>query len=197
MSDHFFAYISRMRYIGRWSLMRNSLPENIQEHSHMVAVLAHALGIIRRDIFGVPCDPNACAAAALYHDSSEILTGDLPTPIKYHSREIRGAYKEIEQLACEQLLATLPEEMQPAYRSLLIGEEADALHDLVKAADKLSAYIKCIEERKTGNNEFLSAEKSTRMILEQSPLPEVRYFLDHFIPAFELDLDELGTIGEE
>ena len=197
MSDHFFAYISRMRYIGRWSLMRNSLPENIQEHSHMVAVLAHALGIIRRDIFGVPCDPNACAAAALYHDSSEILTGDLPTPIKYHSREIRGAYKEIEQLACEQLLATLPEEMQPAYRSLLIGEEADSLHDLVKAADKLSAYIKCIEERKTGNNEFLSAEKSTRMILEQSPLPEVRYFLDHFIPAFELDLDELGTIGEE
>ena len=197
MSDHFFAYISRMRYIGRWSLMRNSLPENIQEHSHMVAVLAHALGIIRRDIFGVPCDPNACAAAALYHDSSEILTGDLPTPIKYHSREIRGAYKEIEQLACEQLLATLPEEMQPAYRSLLIGEEADSLHDLVKAADKLSAYIKCIEERKTGNNEFLSAEKSTRMILEQSPLPEVRYFLDHFIPAFELDLDELGTIGEK
>ena len=196
MSDHFFAYISRMRYIGRWSLMRNSLPENIQEHSHMVAVLAHALGVIRRDVFGVSCDPNACAAAALFHDSSEILTGDLPTPIKYHSREIRGAYKEIEQLACEKLLATLPEEMQPAYRSLLIGEEADALHDLVKAADKLSAYIKCIEERKTGNNEFLSAEKSTRTILEESPLPEVRYFLDHFIPAFELDLDELGTIGE-
>ena len=196
MSDHFFAYISRMRYIGRWSLMRNSLPENIQEHSHMVAVIAHALGIIRRDIFGVPCDPNACAAAALFHDSSEILTGDLPTPIKYHSREIRGAYQEIEQLACEKLLATLPEEMQPAYRSLLIGEEADALHDLVKAADKLSAYIKCIEERKTGNNEFLSAEKSTRTILEESPMPEVRYFLDHFIPAFELDLDELGTIGE-
>ena len=196
MSDHFFAYISRMRYIGRWSLMRNSLPENIQEHSHMVAVIAHALGIIRRDIFGVPCDPNACAAATLFHDSSEILTGDLPTPIKYHSREIRGAYQEIEQLACEKLLATLPEEMQPAYRSLLIGEEADALHDLVKAADKLSAYIKCIEERKTGNNEFLSAEKSTRTILEESPMPEVRYFLDHFIPAFELDLDELGTIGE-
>ncbi|MBO6014389.1 MAG: 5'-deoxynucleotidase [Oscillospiraceae bacterium] len=196
MSDHFFAYISRMRYIGRWSLMRNSLPENIQEHSHMVAVLAHALGVIRRDVFGVSCDPNACAAAALFHDSSEILTGDLPTPIKYHSQEIRGAYKEIEQLACEKLLATLPEEMQPAYRSLLIGEEADALHDLVKAADKLSAYIKCIEERKTGNNEFLSAEKSTRTILEESPLPEVRYFLDHFIPAFELDLDELGTIGE-
>jgi 5'-deoxynucleotidase len=196
MSDHFFAYISRMRYIGRWSLMRNSLPENIQEHSHMVAVIAHALGVIRRDVFGIPCDPNACAAAALFHDSSEILTGDLPTPIKYHSREIRGAYKEIEQLACEKLLATLPEELRPAYRSLLIGEEADALHDLVKAADKLSAYIKCIEERKTGNNEFLSAEKSTRMILEQSPLPEVGYFLDHFIPAFELDLDELGTIGE-
>lgn len=196
MSDHFFAYISRMRYIGRWSLMRNSLPENIQEHSHMVAVLAHALGIIRRDVFHVPCDPNAYAAAALYHDSSEILTGDLPTPIKYHSREIHGAYREIEELACEKLLSTLPPEIRPAYRSLLTGEESEQLHDLVKAADKLSAYIKCIEERKAGNNEFLSAEKSTRAILDESPLPEVRYFVEHFIPAFELDLDELGMIGE-
>ena len=137
----------------------------------------------------------ASEAVRVRYPASKILTG-VPTPIKYHSREIRGAYTEIEQLACDKLLATLPEEMQPAYRSLLIGEEADALHDLVKAADKLSAYIKCIEERKTGNNEFLSAEKSTRTILEENPLPEVRYFLDLFIPAFELDLDELGTIGE-
>ena len=194
MSDNFFAYISRMRYIGRWSLMRNSLPENIQEHSHMVAVLAHALGVIRRDVFGVPCDPNEAAAAALYHDASEILTGDLPTPIKYHSADIMGAYKQVERLACEKLLATLPDELRPAYEELLTGETQERLHDLVKAADKLSAYIKCIEERKAGNNEFLSAEKQTRALLEASPLPEVGYFLEHFIPAFELNLDELGTI---
>ena len=194
MSDNFFAYISRMRYIGRWSLMRNSLPENIQEHSHMVAVLAHALGVIRRDVFGVPCDPNEAAAVALYHDASEILTGDLPTPIKYHSADIMGAYKQVEKLACDKLLATLPAELRPAYEELLTGETQERLHDLVKAADKLSAYIKCIEERKAGNNEFLSAEKQTRAVLEASPLPEVAWFLEHFIPAFELNLDELGTI---
>ncbi len=194
MSDNFFAYISRMRYIGRWSLMRNSLPENIQEHSHMVAVIAHALGVIRRDVFGVPCDPNEAAAVALYHDASEILTGDLPTPIKYHSADIRGAYQQVEKLACDKLLATLPDELRPAYEQLLTGETQERLHDLVKAADKLSAYIKCIEERKAGNNEFLSAEKQTRAVLEASKLPEVGFFLEHFIPAFELNLDELGTI---
>ena len=194
MSENFFAYISRMRYIGRWSLMRNSLPENIQEHSHMVAVIAHALGTIRRDVFGVDCDPNECAAVALFHDSSEILTGDLPTPIKYHSRAIMGAYKQVEKIACEKLLSTLPDELRHAYEPLIGGETEERLHDIVKAADKLSAYIKCIEERKAGNNEFLSAEKSTKAILDESPLPEVRYFIEHFIPAFELDLDELGTI---
>ncbi|MBQ6274319.1 MAG: 5'-deoxynucleotidase [Oscillospiraceae bacterium] len=194
MSENFFAYISRMRYIGRWSLMRNSLPENIQEHSHMVAVLAHALGVIRRDVFGVPCDPNEAAAVALYHDSSEILTGDLPTPIKYHSPEIRDAYKQVEALACRKLLDTLPEALRPAYEELLSGETQERLHELVKAADKLSAYIKCIEERKAGNDEFLSAEKQTRRILEESGLPEVDYFMERFIPAFELTLDELGTI---
>ncbi|MBR0355633.1 MAG: 5'-deoxynucleotidase [Oscillospiraceae bacterium] len=194
MSDNFFAYISRMRYIGRWSLMRNSLPENIQEHSHMVAVLAHALGVIRRDVFGVPCDPNEAATVALYHDASEILTGDLPTPIKYHSADIMGAYKQVERLACDKLLATLPAQLRPSFEELLTGETQERLHDLVKAADKLSAYIKCIEERKAGNNEFLSAEKQTRAVLDASPLPEVAYFLEHFIPAFELNLDELGTI---
>ena len=196
MSENFFAYISRMRYIGRWSLMRNSLPENIQEHSHMVAVLAHALGVIRRDVFGVPCDPNAAAAVSLYHDASEILTGDLPTPIKYHSRRIREAYQKVENLACSKLLATLPGRLRPAYEDLLLGESAKELHDLVKAADKLSAYIKCVEERKAGNNEFLSAEAQTRKALEESPLPELQYFMEHFLPSFELNLDELGTIED-
>ena len=194
MKENFFAYISRMRYIGRWSLMRNSLPENIQEHSHMVAVLAHALGVIRRDVFHVPCNPDEAATVALFHDSSEILMGDLPTPIKYHSNEIRDAYKEVEALACHKLLDTLPEELRGAYEPLLAGETEERVHDLVKAADKLSAYIKCIEERKAGNNEFLSAEAQTRKLLEESHMPEVDYFLEHFIPAFELNLDELGTI---
>lgn len=194
MSDNFFAYISRMRYIGRWSLMRNSMPENIQEHSHMVAVLAHALGVIRRDVLGEECDPNECAAVALFHDCSEILTGDLPTPIKYHSEEISAAYKQVEKLACDKLLETLPDELRGAYEPLLAGETQQRLHDIVKAADKLSAYIKCIEERKAGNNEFLSAEKQIRGLLDESPLPELRYFMEHFIPAFELTLDELGTI---
>ena len=194
MSDNFFAFISRMRYISRWSLMRNSLPENIQEHSHMVAVLAHALGVIRRDVFGLPCDPNEAAAVALFHDSSEILTGDLPTPIKYHSPEIHGAYQAVEHLASDKLLATLPPELRDAYEPLLKGETQERLHDLVKAADKLSAYIKCIEERKAGNKEFLSAEKQLCETLRANPLPELSYFMEHFIPAFELDLDELGTI---
>lgn len=196
MSDIFFAYISRMRYIGRWSLMRNALPENIQEHSHMVAVIAHALGVIRRDVFHQPCDPNECAAVALYHDCSEILTGDLPTPIKYYSPEIKSAYKQVEEIACNKLLATLPEEMRDAFQPLMTGEVQQRLHDIVKAADKLSAYIKCIEERRAGNDEFISAEKQTRELLEQNPMPEVRYFMEHFIPAFELTLDELGTIEE-
>ncbi len=189
---HFFAYISRMRYIGRWSLMRNSLPENIQEHSHMVAVLAHALGVIRRDIFKKECDPERLATAALYHDSSEILTGDLPTPIKYHSREIREAYHQVEALACEKLLRTLPTEMQSTYEPLLAENIPE--RDLLKAADKLSAYIKCIEERKAGNNEFVSAEKQTLEALKSYGLIEVEYFLEHFMSAFELNLDELGTI---
>lgn len=194
MSYNFFAYISRMRYIERWSLMRNALPENIQEHSHMVAVIAHALGIIRRDVFGIDCDPEECAAVALYHDCSEILTGDLPTPIKYYSPEIKTAYKQVEKLACDRLLETLPPEIRASFEPVIGGEAEERLFDIVKAADKLSAYMKCIEERRAGNDEFLSAEKQTREILDASPLPEVKYFIDNFIPAFELTLDELGTI---
>lgn len=194
MSYNFFAYISRMRYIGRWSLMRNALPENIQEHSHMTAVLAHALAVIRRDIFASPCQPELCAAAALYHDCPEILTGDLPTPIKYHSPEIREAYGKVEELAWEKLLATLPPALRPAFQGLFTGEEEQSCRDIIKAADKLSAYIKCVEERKAGNNEFLSAERQLRTLLDSSPLPELKYFMDNFIPAFELTLDELGAI---
>lgn len=192
--SNFFALISRMRYIERWSLMRNSISENIQEHSHMVAVIAHALGVIRRDVFGIPCDANACAAVALYHDASEILTGDLPTPIKYHDRLITDAYRRVETIANEKLVAMLPPELQGAFEPLLTGQTQEQLHPLVKAADKISAYIKCIEERKAGNNEFLSAEKQTLDAIHAYGLPEAEYFLEHFIPAFEKNLDELGSI---
>lgn len=160
----------------------------------MVAVIAHALGVIRRDVYGVPCDPNECASVALYHDASEILTGDLPTPIKYHDPEIMGAYHQVEDLASKELLYMLPVELRGAYEPIITGKVARELHPLVKAADKLSAYIKCIEERKAGNNEFLSAEEQTRRVLETSDLPEVRYFMENFIPAFEKNLDELGMM---
>lgn len=196
MDNNFFALISRMRYISRWGLMRNSLPENIQEHSHMVAVIAHALGVIRRDVYGIPCNPDQCASVALYHDASEILTGDLPTPIKYNNQEIMAAYHEIEDLASEKLLRMLPPELQSSFEPIMIGDAAKELHPIVKAADKLSAYIKCIEERKAGNNEFLSAEKQTRESLLHSNLPEVKYFMENFIPAFEKTLDELGTMKQ-
>lgn len=192
MDNNFFALISRMRYIERWSLMRNSIHENVQEHSHMVAVLAHALGVIRRDIFGVPCDPDACAAVALYHDASEILTGDLPTPIKYHDDEIMSAYRRVENLASAKLLAMLPEELRGAFEPILTGETERENHDIVKAADKLSAYIKCIEERKTGNNEFINAERQTLAALHTYNMPELEYFIANFIPAFEKTLDDLG-----
>ena len=194
MDSDFFALISRMRYIERWSLMRNSIHENVQEHSHMVAVIAHALGVIRRDVFGIDCDVNACAAVALFHDASEILTGDLPTPIKYHDDGIREAYRRVEDIACDKLLGMLPAELRGAYEPILTGEVEKELHPLVKAADKLSAYIKCVEERKAGNNEFASAEKQTLAALRESGLPEVEYFLEHFMPGFEKTLDELGSI---
>ncbi len=194
MKSDFFAFISRMKYIARWSLMRSTVQENIQEHSHMVAVLAHALGLIRRDVFGRPCDPEHLAAVALYHDAPEILTGDLPTPIKYHSASIKNAYDEVETVAVEKLLADLPEPLRPAYRALMTAPQRPEEYELVKAADRLAAYIKCVEERKAGNLEFSSAELSSRRKLEALDLPELTYFLAHFMPGFEKNLDELGTL---
>ena len=190
--NSFFALISRMRYIGRWGLMRSSIPENVQEHSHMVAIIAHALGVIRREVFGRECDPNALAAAALFHDAPEIITGDLPTPVKYHSGDLTAAYKEVERGAAEKLVSMLPVELQSAYEPLISGKVGDGAEKLVKAADRLSAYIKCIEERKAGNLEFLSAERQTLERIRSMALPEAEYFLEHFIPAFEQDLDGLG-----
>ena len=191
IGSHFFAYLSRMRFIQRWALMRNTAPENVQEHSHQVAVLAHALALIRRDILNLPApDPDRCAVAALYHDASEILTGDMPTPIKYDNPAIRKAYKEVEAVAEEKLLHMLPEEFQPVYAPILTVMDPET-ERLVKAADKLSAYIKCVEELKAGNSEFRDAAAQTRAALEEYELPEVTYFLETFMPSFSLTLDQL------
>ena len=191
--DNFYALIARMKNIGRWALMRSVMPENVQEHSHMVAVLAHALAVIRRDVYGLPCDPDKAATAALFHDAAEILTGDLPTPIKYNNPEIMTAYRQVEAAASEKLLEMLPAELRPAYEPLLQDTDPDT-RALVKAADKLAAYIKCIEERRAGNDEFLLAERKSLETLRGYGLPEVDYFLWNFIPAFDRTLDELGTM---
>jgi len=188
--NSFYALIARMRNIGRWGLMRNSYLENVQEHSHMVAVLAHALAVIRRDVFGQDADPEHVAAVALYHDAPEIYTGDLPSPVKYLNPEIRQAYKEVEQVAADRLLNLLPAEMRPAYVSLL-SEEDKQVEALVKAADKLSAYIKCVEEQKAGNTEFTQAGEQLHTVLNGMGMPEVDYFMEHFMPAFSLSLDDL------
>ncbi len=190
MQSRFYALISRMRYIGRWGLMRNTFQENIQEHSHMVAVLAHALALIQRDILHEPADPDRCASAALFHDASEILTGDLPTPIKYYNPAIKQAYKQVEAISCEKLLALLPEALRDSYRPLLL-ESDEQVARIVKAADKLSAHIKCLEELKAGNAEFDSAARQTRQALEQMHLPCLDYFMEHCLDSFRLTLDEL------
>ena len=190
MKSHFFAYVSRMRFIQRWALMRNTAPENVQEHSHQVAVLAHALAVIRNEKFGGTVDPGQVAVAALYHDASEILTGDMPTPIKYDNPAIRKAYKDVEAVAEGKLLAMLPEELHGVYAPILTPTDPEVIR-LVKAADKLSAYIKCVEELKAGNNEFREAAAQTRKALEVYELPEVPYFLETFMDSFALTLDEL------
>ena len=190
MSGSFFPMIARMRYINRWGLMRNTDTENIQEHSHMVAVLSHALAVIQNRYFGPQIDPGQAAVAALYHDASEILTGDMPTPIKYYNPAIRQAYKAVEQVAEEKLLDMLPPELRPAYEDALHSADPE-VEELVKAADKLSAHIKCIEELKAGNNEFRQAAAQTAAAMDAMRLPELDYFREHFLPSYSLTLDEL------
>lgn len=190
MKSHFFAYIFRMRFIQRWALMRNTAPENVQEHSHQVAVLAHALAVIRNERFGGSVDAGAVAVAALYHDAGEIFTGDMPTPIKYMNPAIRTAYKDVEAVAARRLLDMVPQELQAAYAPVLEVRDGETAA-LVKAADKLSAYIKCLEELKAGNGEFRQAAEQTRAALESYGLPEVQYFMDTFLDSFSLTLDQL------
>ena len=192
MPNEFYALLGRMRYITRWGLMRNSFSENVQEHSHQVAVLAHALALIRRDILGLPGpDPDRCAVAALYHDASEIITGDMPTPIKYYNPAIKDAYKQVEHIAGNQLLDMLPQQLRESYESLIL-ETDEEVNPIVKAADKLSAYIKCIEELKAGNSEFETAAKQTMEAIRAMETPEVKWFVKECLPAFGHNLDDLG-----
>ena len=191
MAYSFFPMIARMRYINRWGLMRNTQTENIQEHSHMVAVLAHALAVIENEKFGGQVDPGQVAVAALYHDASEILTGDMPTPIKYDNPAIQSAYQQVEAVAEQKLLSMLPEELRPAYEDAITIPDPE-VKALVKAADKLDAYLKCVEELKAGNAEFRKAKDQTYAALCQNPIPALRYFMEHFLADFSLTLDELN-----
>lgn len=188
----FFAMMTRMRNITRWGLMRNNITENLTEHSYDTAVTAHALAVIGKEKFGKDIDPGQIAAVALFHDASEIITGDMPTPVKYNNPEIQAAYKSIEHAASQSLLRMLPEELQPQYR-VLFAFEADnpELYRYVKAADKISAYIKCVEELRGGNDEFRRAAIQTREAIMKMDMPEVAYYMEQFAPAFSLSLDEL------
>ena len=194
--SHFFAFLSRMKYIQRWGLMRHTTPENIQEHSLQAAMIAHALAVIRNARFHGHVDTGQAALLAMYHEVSEIFTGDLPTPVKYFNPQIKDVYKDIEHMAQKKMYDILPPELQDCYRSLLLKPEEDAeLWPLVKAADKICAYIKCAEELKAGNQEFSTAYKMIKQELESSQLPEVKYFMEKFVPSFSLSLDELHYLS--
>ena len=192
MKNRFYAVMSRMKYIYRWGLMRNTRPENLSEHSLEVAQIAHALALLNNRRFGGNADPNATAVAAMYHDTSEILTGDLPTPIKYRNDEIKTAYKQIEAAAEKQLTDLLPEDFKDAFRAVYAPDEEVAR--LVKAADKISALIKCTEEQNSGNREFDEAKKSVLQAIADLHCPEADLFLQEFMPAFSLTLDEQSAL---
>ena len=192
-SSHFFAYLSRMKFIHRWGLMRNTLVENIQEHSLQVAMIAHALALIRNRLFAGDLDPERVMVLAVFHEVSEVITGDFPSPLKYFNPEISRAYSEIEQVARRKLWDMIPAELKEDYRSVLFPEEADAEGwEVVKAADKISAYAKCLEELKAGNQEFAKAKESIEREIARLKLPEVAYFMREFVHSFALALDELN-----
>ena len=187
----FFAFLNRMKYIKRWSLMRSIREENIMEHSQQVAVIAHALALISNKVFGNSVDVSKVVLLAQYHEVGEVITGDLPTPIKYFNPEIKSAYKDLEKNACEKLIAMLPENLQSDYTEYIMPDENTEEYKLVKCADRLSAYLKCVEEIRAGNSEFKKAKASILAELKSAKRPEVDYYLKEFAPAFDLTLDEL------
>ena len=191
MSFPFFAYLSRLKLIRRWSLMRNTVPENDAEHSLQVAMIVHAIAVIARDRYGKQVNPEHVLSLAVYHDATEVMTGDLPTPVKYHNDELRGAYHQLEDLSADRLLTLLPDDMKPAFTPYM-KQEAGYEHTLVKAADRISACIKCMEEQRAGNREFDYAAENIRKSIANIDLPEVKDFLTDFLPAFDMTLDELN-----
>lgn len=191
MSNNFFAMHSRMKYINRWALMRNTYSENISQHSNDVAVIAHALAVINNIRFGGNLNGERAAFLGLYHDMPEIITGDMPTPVKYHSKAMRDEFQQIEDAACEKLLSMLPEDMKSSYKPYFFQSKEDGyLWKIVKAADKISALIKCIEEQSAGNREFGKALEGTKKAIEKMNLPEADAFVEEFIESFYLSLDE-------
>lgn len=196
--SHFFAYLARMKLIDRWGLMRCTQKENVQEHSLQVAITAHALALIKNKYFGGAVNPERVALLAIFHDSTEVLTGDLPTPVKYFSPELRSAYSAIEDHAADQLVSLLPSEFRADYKRLLtIPAEEEEAKALIKAADVLCAYIKCLEEESAGNHEFSGAKKTIEAkVRTLSARPEVAYFAKHFVPSFSLSLDDMSR-GEQ
>lgn len=192
--SHFFAYLSKMRWIQRWGMKRNAVNENVMEHSYEVAVIAHALAVIRNEVFGGSIDTGTVTITALFHDASEVLTGDMPTPIKYHNKKIRDAYKEVELAAEGEMLKTLPAKLQPIYKNYLLSTAiSDDVKELVKAADLLTSYLKCQAELQAGNQEFSQAIIDVEKRMDDFNSPELAYFREEFLPSFNLTLDELIT----
>jgi len=190
---HFFSYMAKMKHIKRWGLMRNTREENIQEHSLQTAMIAHALAVIRNEVFGGQIDADRVMSMAVYHEAGEVITGDLATPIKYFNPGIKQAYKEIERHAEEKLVKMMPKEMQGVYEGLILGREDDEeIYKIVKAADKICAYLKCVEELSAGNKEFEKAQANIKKAIKKIELPEVKYFMENFAESFELTLDELN-----
>lgn len=193
MTNHFLAYLYRLQYIERWSLMRSTTPENVAEHSYHVALIAHTLGSIAREIFKRDINPDEAVTYALFHDATEVFTGDIPTPVKHHNPHILANFREIEDLAAQRLLATVPEALQDTYRPLLDRKPANPeLAQILKAADLLDAYLKCISEMSAGNREFATARRQSEEKLHQLNMPEIEWFLEHLAPSFERTIDELS-----
>lgn len=194
--SHFFALLSRLKYIDRWALMHNTRKENLSEHSLEVSMLAHGLAVIGNAYFGKELDAGRAALLALYHDATEIITGDMPTPVKYRNTRMKDTYREVEREAADTLLSMLPKEMQGSYEWVFKKQEEDLyLWKLVKAADKLSAYFKCVEEEQAGNREFVRARQTTLDSLKEMEIPEAEFFLEHFADAYGKNLDELTERG--
>lgn len=196
-NSDFFAMLARMKYVRRWGLMRNTIPESLSDHTMDVAVIAHALVVIANTYYGACLDESRAALLALFHDAPEIITGDMPTPVKYYDPEVKNAYARVEEAAMKKMLKSLPEEMKPCYEGLMYQNAAgdEVLHQYVKAADKISALIKCVEEEQMGNRDFVRAKESTWQIIQNLGMPEVDFFMEHFFPGYSKTLDEQQNDG--